>query len=125
MVLLFTCCSEHLMDSSNSKDSFPSCGEDSSIISLVTPPSCFHSFFQELNHINCFYMYLLSFLELPCWPRCKASACNVGDQIQSLGQEDALEKEMAIHSSTLAWKIPWTEEPGRLQSMWLQRVEHD
>ena len=44
---------------------------------------------------------------------------------QSLGQEDPLEKEMAIHSSTLAWKIPWTEEPGRLQSMWSQRVEHD
>ena len=44
---------------------------------------------------------------------------------QSLGQEDPLEKEMAIHSSTLAWKIPWTEEPGRLQSMRSQRVEHD
>ena len=37
--------------------------------------------------------------------------------VQSLGQEDALEKEMAIHSSILAWRIPWTEEPGRLQSM--------
>ena len=46
----------------------------------------------------------------------KVSAYNVGD-IQSLGQEDPLEKEMATHSSTLAWKIPWTEEPGRLQSM--------
>ena len=40
----------------------------------------------------------------------KASVCNVGD----LGQEDPLEKEMAAHSSTLAWKIPWMEEPGRL-----------
>ena len=38
-------------------------------------------------------------------------------QVQSLGWEDILEKEMATHSSTLAWKIPWTEEPGRLQSM--------
>ena len=46
-------------------------------------------------------------------------------QVQSLGQEDLLEKEMAIHSSILAWKIPWTEEPGRLQSMGLQRVGHD
>ena len=46
-------------------------------------------------------------------------------QVQSLGWEDPLEKEMAIHSSTLAWKIPWTEEPGRLQSMGLQRVGHD
>ena len=43
-------------------------------------------------------------------------------QVQSLGWEDPLEKEMAIHSSTIAWKIPWTEEPGRLQSMGLQRV---
>ena len=42
-----------------------------------------------------------------------------------LGGEDPLEKEMAIHSSILAWKIPWTEEPGRLQSMGLQRVRHD
>ena len=45
--------------------------------------------------------------------------------VQSLGWEDPLEKEMAIHSSTLAWKIPWTEEPGRLQSMGSQRVRHD
>ena len=45
--------------------------------------------------------------------------------VQSLGREDPLEKEMATHSSTLAWKIPWTEEPGRLQSMGLQRVGHD
>ena len=45
--------------------------------------------------------------------------------VWSVGQEDPLEKEMATHSSTLAWKIPWTEEPGRLQSMWLQRVGHE
>ena len=46
-------------------------------------------------------------------------------QVQSLGREDLLEKEMATHSSILAWKIPWTEKPGRLQSMRLQRVGHD
>ena len=46
-------------------------------------------------------------------------------QVRSLGQEDPLEKEMAIHSSTIAWKIPWTEEPGRLQSMVSQRVGHN
>ena len=46
-------------------------------------------------------------------------------QVQSLGQEDLLEKEMATHSSTVAWKIPWTEKPGRLQSMGSQRVRHD
>ena len=46
-------------------------------------------------------------------------------QVRSLGWKDPLEKEMAIHSSTIAWKIPWTEEPGRLQSMGSQRVGHD
>ena len=45
--------------------------------------------------------------------------------VQSLGQEDPLEKEMATHSSTLPWKIPRMEEPGRLQSMGSQRVRHD
>ena len=45
--------------------------------------------------------------------------------VQSLGQDDPLEKEMATHSSTLAWKIPWTEEPGGLQSMGSLRVGHD
>ena len=46
-------------------------------------------------------------------------------QVQSLGWEDPLEKEMATHSSTLAWKIPWMEDCGRLQSMGLQRIGHD
>ena len=46
-------------------------------------------------------------------------------QVRSLGREVALEKEMAIHASTLAWKIPWMEEPGGLQSVGSQRVGHD
>ena len=46
-------------------------------------------------------------------------------RVRSLGQEDPLKKEMATHSSILAWKIPWMEEPGRLQSMGSQRVGHD
>ena len=46
-------------------------------------------------------------------------------QVQSLSQEDPLEKGIAIYSSTLAWRIPWTEEPGRLQYIGLQRVGHD
>ena len=46
-------------------------------------------------------------------------------RVQSLGQEDLLEKEMATHSFILAWKIPWTEEPGRLQSMGPQRTGHN
>ena len=45
--------------------------------------------------------------------------------VRSLGREDPLGQEIAIHSSTIAWKIPWTEEPGRLQSMGSQRVGHD
>ena len=45
-------------------------------------------------------------------------------QVQTLGQEDPLEKEMAIHSSILAWRLPWTEEPGGLQSMGSQRVRY-
>ena len=46
-------------------------------------------------------------------------------QVQSLGQGDPLEKETATHSNILAWRIPWTEEPGRLQSMGSKRVGHD
>ena len=48
-----------------------------------------------------------------------------GTWVRSLGWEDPLEKEMAIHSSTLPWEIPWTEKPGRLQPMRLLRVGHD
>ena len=50
---------------------------------------------------------------------------NSGDSGLALGQEDPLEKEMVTHSSILAWKIPWTEEPGRLQSTGAQRAGHD
>jgi len=53
------------------------------------------------------------------------SAYNAGDPGSILGWEDPLEKETATHSSTLAWKILWMENPGRLQSMGSQRVEHD
>ena len=48
-----------------------------------------------------------------------------GMRVPSLGQVDSLEKEMATHSSILAWTLPWTEEPGRLQSIGLQRVGYD
>ena len=64
---------------------------------------------------------LVFFLGFPGRSDSKVSACNAGD----LGQEDPLEKEMVTHSSTLAWKIPWMEEPGRLQSMGSPRVGHD
>ena len=55
----------------------------------------------------------------------KESACNAGYRVLSLGWEDPLEKEMATHSSILAWRIPWIEELGGLQSTGLQRVGHD
>ena len=55
----------------------------------------------------------------------KEFTCNAGDLGSSLGGEDPLEKEMATHSSILAWRIPWTEEPGGSQSMGSQRVAHD
>ena len=55
----------------------------------------------------------------------KASASNAETRGRSLGGEDPLEKEMAIHSSILAWRIPWMEKRSRLQSMGLQRVGHD
>ena len=55
----------------------------------------------------------------------EASAYNAGDSVRSLDRKDPLEKEMATHSSTLAWKIPWMEEPGGLQSMGSRRVGHD
>ena len=62
---------------------------------------------------------------LPWWLSGKESTCNAGDAGSILGQEDYLEEGMATNSSILAWEIPWTEEPGGLQSMGLQRVRHD
>ena len=55
----------------------------------------------------------------------KVSACNAGDQVRSLDQEDPLEKGMATHSDMLSRKTPWTEEPGGLQSMGSQRVRYN
>ena len=55
----------------------------------------------------------------------KDGACNMGDLGSILGWEDPLEKGMAAHCSILVWRIPWTEEPGRLQFMGSQRVRHD
>ena len=67
-------------------------------------------------------------LGLPCGLRVKnlpAMQETQEVQVQSLGGEDSLEEGMATHSSILAWRVPWTEEPGVLQSMWLQRVGRD
>ena len=54
-----------------------------------------------------------------------ANAGDIRDKVQSLDWEDPLEEGMATHSSILAWRIAWTEEPGRLQSTGLQRIKHD
>ena len=65
---------------------------------------------------------------LPWWLSGKESACNAGfagDSGSIPGQKDPLEEGTATHSSILAWRIPWTEEPGGLQSMGLQRVVQD
>ena len=64
-------------------------------------------------------------VDFPSGSEVKVSACNAGDLGRYLGQEDPLEEEMATHSSLLAWRIPWTEEPGGLQSTVSQRVRHD
>ena len=64
-------------------------------------------------------------LILPWWLRCKPLPTLWRTWVPALGREDLLEKAMVTHPSILAWKIPWTEEPGRLQSMGLQRVGHD
>ena len=61
----------------------------------------------------------------PCGSDGNVSASNVGDLGSILGSENLLEKEMATHSSILAWRVPWMEESGGLQSMGLQRVGHD
>ena len=71
---------------------------------------------------ECFYTYLWASLVaqiVKCLPTMRET------WVQSLCQEDPLEEEMATHPSILAWKIPWMEEPGRLQSIGLQRVRYD
>ena len=69
------------------------------------------------------YIYIC--MDFPGTSDSKASAYNVGDPGSIPGLGRSLEKEMATHSSILAWKIPWTEDTGRLQSMGSQRVRHD
>ena len=76
-------------------------------------------------HIHVFSGIILCAQSFPGVSDGKQSACNVETQVQSLGQEDPLGEGMATLSSILAWRIPWTEEPGGLQSMRLQRAGHD
>ena len=73
----------------------------------------------------CIYTHIFSQLHMCVSPDSKESACNAETQVQSLGRKDPLEEGMTTHSSILAWRIPWIEETGRLQSMGSQRVRHD
>ena len=82
-------------------------------------------FIQFIMYLEITVSCLKSSICFPGGSEVKVSACNVETWVQSLGWEDPLEKEMATHSSILAWRIPWTEEPGGLQSTGLQRVGHD
>ena len=74
----------------------------------------------------CVYRYLMEQIRATLGgSEVKASAHNAGTWVQSLGREGPLEKEMATHSSILAWRIPWMEKPGGLQSTGLQRIRHN
>ena len=79
------------------------------------------SYTLRINKLN--YYFKLRESKVTKWYRTHLPTQEM--RVPSLGQEDLLEKEMATHSSILAWKISWTEEPGGLQSMGSQRVRHD
>ena len=88
----------------------------------------FYSYIVLLIYVNesIYLLGKLHFFDFPGGSDGKASVPTVWEtHVRSLGREDPLEKEMATHSSTLAWKIPWMEEHGRLQSMGSQRAGHD
>ena len=88
-----------------------------------TPPTLFPDLPKSiLSFLSDFYLFYQTSLVAQTVKRLSTMR---ETQVWSLGCEDPLEKEMAIHSSTIAWKIPWTEEPGRLQSVGSQRVGHD
>ena len=82
-------------------------------------------FFMNLYQLVCYLTNALEFRTSLVAQMVKHLPTMQETQIQSLGQEDLLEKKMVTHSSILAWKIPWKKEPDRLQSMGPQRVGHD
>ena len=84
-----------------------------------------NSFLVESIGISVYNIMLSANQDFPGGSEDKASACNVETRVRSLGWEDPLEKEMSTHSSILVWRIPWTEEPGGLQSTGSQRVRHE
>ena len=96
------------------------------------PSDFFLSIFDNFSTISFPCLPIAFYFSLPCAFQTSLVAQMVKrlstmreTRVRALGWEDPLEKEMAIHSSTIAWKIPWTKEPGRLQSMGSQKVRHD
>ena len=85
--------------------------------------SMYRSF--QYNKILFIWLHLKNASQVALVVKNPPANADVRDRSWSLDWEDSLEKEVAAHSSILAWRIPWTEEPGRLQSMGLQRVKHD
>ena len=109
-------------------------------ISLCTHASVLQETFQDLSHTaNCVFLNwwlkettvpkesltFCSYFMIPWASRVKNLPVMWETWVRSLVQEDSLEKGMGTHASVLAWRIPWTEEPGGLQSLWSQRVQHD
>ena len=82
-------------------------------------------FFTGVYHTRSSYNSTSDIYKYLCWVFPGHSVVKNPPAKQEMGQEDSLEKKMATHSSILAWEIPWTEEPSRLQSMGSQRVEYD
>ena len=87
-------------------------------------PACFN-LFQGDFPASSYKQYLYSTAWIPRWLSGKESACNAGNLGSMPGSGRSLDEEMAPHSSILTWRIPWTEEPGGLQSTGLQRVGHN
>ena len=106
------------------------CSPDANISRILFTIFC-DIFFYNVKHITGFPCHFYTFLSLILSnnslvaQRIKHLPATQETRVRSLGWEDPLEKEMATHSSTLVWRIPWTEEPGRLQSTGWQRVGHD
>ena len=106
---------------------------------IYVPSTCFKkawsfkSFLRRISHHLTILIVLVAQLCPTLWPHRASLVAQMvkrppamrETRVRFLGREDPLEKEMAIHSSILAWKIPWMEEPDRLQSMGSQRVRHD
>ena len=92
---------------------------------VAMPFSRGSSWLRDQTHVACICRWVLYHWTSLVAQTVKRLSTMQETWVRSLGREDPLEKEMAIHSSTIAWKIPWTEEPSKLQSMGLQRVGHD